>query len=240
MPNMKNVNNVHVLFIKVKNEIFPRNSATHCRNTTNSSGLRSEWLFAQKSDGYDKRYSRVLMVDSEKVANPIANKACILDIGYAINGVVNADGLATGAPVKHDFESFPMQGIWADSTTPNHAFFNSQAITHFPRSSQVIMLFDGVEWNTYSTNTAHLWRISGSRHGNWQDGGVNNDKAYATGITNVLFLDGHAAAVPRGSLPGKPDAGGFSRQMIGTKAEMVNTALNPGVTNAYIWNAQQQ
>ena len=196
---------------------------------------------APQSDGYDKRYSRVLITDSEKQSNPIALNACILNIGYGINGVVNADGLATGEPVKQDFESLPMQGVWADSTTPNHTFFRVQNVSQFPRSSQTVMLFDGAEWNVYSSGaTLHLNRISGSRHGAWQDGGPNNDKAYSTGITNVLFLDGHAAAVNRSALPGKPDSGNLSRQIIGTKAEIVNTAVNPGVTNAYLWNAQQQ
>jgi prepilin-type N-terminal cleavage/methylation domain-containing protein/prepilin-type processing-associated H-X9-DG protein len=200
---------------------------------------------APQSDGYDKRYSAVLMPTSEPIANPIAGNACILDIGYAINGVANADGLSTGT-TGQDFLSIPMQGTWFDSTTPNHTFFPGQNLSHFPRSSQTAILLDGVDWNIYSTTTAHLWRISGSRHGAWRSGGVNpNDGTanyldYSTGICNVLFMDGHAAGINRSQLPCEPAAGGFSRQMIGTLSELVNTTLTPGMGNDIIWNAQQQ
>ena len=141
-----------------------------------------------------------------------------------------------------DYAGLPMQGVpWDATAAAARSYYPVHNTTDFPRSSQVVVLFDGGELFAYvgPAPANHLWRISGARHGNWQNGGVTADVSCASGICNVLCLDGHAAAVPRQALPGKPDNGMASMQIVGTRDQMVN-ALNPGVTNAYIWNAKQQ
>jgi len=137
-----------------------------------------------------------------------------------------------------------MQGVNLGGSV--FSFYPVPSITSFPRSSQVVLLFDGTDWNQWTAGSVQdsdgrypLWRVSGARHGNW-----DRSKPYTTGICNVLFLDGHAQGVNRASLPCFGESNGSnnvnSDQMIGDKTQMVDTAVNPGVSNAYIWNAAQQ
>ena len=192
-----------------------------------------------QSDGYDRRYSRVLLTTSEAISQPITGQRCVLDIGYGINGNVN--GGTAGA------DNLPMQGVWNDALpiASGLSFFSVQNLNKFRKPSQTVVLFDGIEWNPYRTGTAHMYRISGARHGRWRKGGVNPNSTqgnyfdYSTGTCNVLFLDDHAQPVDRSQLPCEPTGGGVSKQIIGTGAELVNTTVSPGMGNDYIWNAQQ-
>ena len=198
---------------------------------------------APGSDGYDRRYSTVLEPSTltpkpEPVGNG-ASGALIVDIGYAVNSCVDSDGQPS------TYSSLPMQGIDVNNSTATHTFFPCHKTTDFRKSSQTVILLDGTEWNIFNTTTAHMWRVSGSRHGSWKRGGVNANSGtanywdYSTGTCNVLFLDGHATGVVRSALPCEPDSNGVSLQMVGNAAQLVDTKATPGGTNAYIWNNQQ-
>ena len=200
------------------------------------------------NDGYDRRASVVLLPSSlsptpEPTTNG-ASGACIVDIGYGVNGVTALDGMP--APCKY----MPMQGVvqgFVATASVNHTGGTSN-MAQFRHAVQTVLLFDGTEWNPFSPSgsaAGYMWRISGSRHGNWQ-GPVGTEKSFSTGICNVLFLDGHAAAVNRSALPlrgpaSSPYGGGFnSTQMLGNMTKLVDKTLSPGMTNAYVWNRSQE
>jgi prepilin-type N-terminal cleavage/methylation domain-containing protein/prepilin-type processing-associated H-X9-DG protein len=224
-------------------------------------------LTGSTSDGYDRRASSVLMPSAaQAVTNgytgytppePLTNGAggaCILDIGYGVNGLTGTDAL--GGNNYPGAIQLPMQPIAITpsghvntSSTFVPQYKGCRTLSQFSKASQsTVLLFDGSEWNAWVTSGtltgSYVWRVTGSRHGNWQNGGPNSAKTYQTGICNVLFLDGHAAAVQRSALPGKSLGlgGGYNYQMIGTnRGQLIDTTgANPGVTNAIIWNATQQ
>jgi prepilin-type N-terminal cleavage/methylation domain-containing protein/prepilin-type processing-associated H-X9-DG protein len=180
------------------------------------------------TDGYDRRSSTVLLPSTltptpEPTSNG-ASGACIVDIGYAVNGCVNGNGY-TGQEATN-LAYLPMQGFDINNGTSN-TYYPVHRTTDFRKASQTVMLMDGTEWNLFITTTAHIWRISGARHGKWI--GTSSATQYTTGTCNVLFLDGHASPVPRQDLPW--DAGAGPAQMYGTGSQVMN--------NKYIWNNQQ-
>ena len=197
---------------------------------------------AAVTDGFARRYSRLLMTDTERRNDPVTGHAAVVDIGYGVNSCPQIGGMMNAVTAGQDYAGLPLQGVpWDSTAAAARSYYPVHNVTDFPRSSQVVVLFDGGELFAYvgPPPNNHLWRISGARHGNWQNAGDTSDLSYASGTCNVLFLDGHAQPVPRSALPGKPDNGMFSMQIIGTKDQMVNP-INPGVTNAFIWNATQQ
>ena len=208
------------------------------------------------TDGYYRTYSRVLMPNAtdaathgyvgytppEPVTNsPVAQGACILDIGYGVNGATDANSYGTTP------QYLPMQATtyWPDHTSP-HKIIPTYRLSQFPRAAQTVMMFDGSQWNAFATGTNHMWRIVGARHGNWHAGGVNpgtghgNLYDFSSGIVNTLFLDGHAASVGRGEMPCEPVSGGISTQMTGDMSALVNKTVSPYMSNAYLWNKSQQ
>src|SRR5438874_9333756 len=110
------------------------------------------------TDGFERRYSKLLMPNTlnplPDLPNNDANSkgACILDIGYAVNGCTDS-AQAAGA------KNVPMQAISIDGV---HGVFPIHRCNQFRKASQTILLFDGNAWNPFN----NLWRISGSRHGN--------------------------------------------------------------------------
>jgi prepilin-type N-terminal cleavage/methylation domain-containing protein/prepilin-type processing-associated H-X9-DG protein len=165
------------------------------------------------SDGFERRYSRLLLPNTlnptpDQVNNGVNSKgACILDIGYGINGCT--DNTQAG-----NAQLVPSQAISIDHLK---GVFGIHKYNEYRRSSQTILLFDGTAWNAFNG----LWRISGSRHGNWK----NNDP-YRTGTVNILFMDGHAEPVSRSDLP-DTDA----TQITGTRTQIRN--------NKYYWTNVQ-
>jgi prepilin-type N-terminal cleavage/methylation domain-containing protein/prepilin-type processing-associated H-X9-DG protein len=178
-------------------------------------------------DGYDRRYSTVLapggVIPSPEPIGNGATGAMIVDTGYAINGSTQSDGEPANAAY------LPMQGLDVHPSTATHTFFPCHKLTDFRKASQTVLLMDGTEWNLFIINNGatYVWRISGSRHGNWIPG--NTVKSYTTGTCNVLFLDGHCAGANRADLPSDGTLG--PNQMLGTGSQMLN--------NTYIWNNQQ-
>ena len=201
------------------------------------------------TDGYYRAVSTVLMPSSltpppEPTGNG-AGGACIADIGYGVNGAT--DGNSYGNTPQY----LPMQAISyatpAQIAATGHSYFQTPKMSQFRKSSQTVLMFDGSQWNVFATGTNHMWRVVGSRHGSPRKGGVNaatgvgNYYDFSTGICNVLFMDGHAAGILRGALPGEPTSGasGICQQMVGNASQVVDTKATPGGTNAIIWNSQQ-
>ena len=169
-------------------------------------------------DGYTRRYSKWMLNNSETIDNGMTapnNRAAILDIGYGINGATS--GIPGGQP---DSDNLPMQAvIYSPAMAPltgqskNGAMNPYTRLAGFKKSSEIVMIFDGTEWNVWNgtetgtnnkTNGGWYWRISG-RHGTRKATAVNDDRSYASGVCNVLFLDGHAEGVQRSDLPIKGD-----------------------------------
>jgi prepilin-type N-terminal cleavage/methylation domain-containing protein/prepilin-type processing-associated H-X9-DG protein len=226
------------------------------------------------SDGYYRTKSQLLLTTAEKSNNGTGGTGptwpAVVDIGYGINGQVDASSydFSSGAletssyPTNGHYQSYgkylPMQGeLYGSTTGPYSAgrwFIKTPQISQFRQPQKTVMMFDGTQWNVFSSSngsyyTNHMWRITGARHGSWRTGGNNpggysNYWDYSTGITNVLFLDGHAAGIPRGQLPCEPNgipSGGMSGVMIGNgPASLVDPVHSPGVTNAIVWNSTQK
>jgi prepilin-type N-terminal cleavage/methylation domain-containing protein/prepilin-type processing-associated H-X9-DG protein len=221
---------------------FPASSATSndvlvCPSIQQNLVATNSGTLAGGKDGYDCRYSTVVLPGLLSGAgapypdnpNNGAGGACILNIGYGINSCVNAAG-NTGITSWYNVVST------AIGLTPG-VYPKLRKITQFHQSSETVILFDGTEWNgmnpsgitwsgtskgvTYNNN-GMCWRISGSRHGRWDP-----KNPYTTGITNVLFLDGHVFGANRADLPVSDDLG----QYTGTRAQMVSPN--------YIFNTQQ-
>ena len=60
-------------------------------------------------------------------------------------------------------------------------------------SSRLVLFFDGTEWNPWGQLNA---RITSARHGKWDP-----KRPTTTGVTNVLFADGHVVSANRADLP---------------------------------------
>jgi len=147
---------------------------------------------AGAADGFERRVS-TLFLPGKSATNPsppdsLGNGAmiggttpspgaCILDIGYGINGATGTGGIAQ-QPMGWCF--------WGAATS------HTEKVSAFTRSSDTIVLYDGTAW----LPDHDLTRIRGSRHGQWLSG-----KPESSGLCNVLFLDGHSASIPRGELP---------------------------------------
>jgi prepilin-type N-terminal cleavage/methylation domain-containing protein/prepilin-type processing-associated H-X9-DG protein len=196
------------------------------RDAPSYDGTTTPVFNAPTSDGYDRRISSVVLPSSlSPTPDPINNGgagACVIDIGYGINGASQGDGQPAVAA------SLPSQGISEINPSPaNHTFFPVHRFSDFRKSSQVVLLFDGTEWNVYNTTTAHLWRISGARHGNWVNG--PGDIAYTTGVCNILFMDGHAEGVNRRDLP----------YLASTGPAQIYGYSNVELNNKVLWNVTQ-
>ena len=147
------------------------------------------------TDGFERRYSKLFLPNTLTPTPDQANNgtnskgACVLDIGYGVNGCT--DNTQAG-----NARYCPMQACTVNGTK---GVFPVRRYTDFKRATQTILLFDGSAWNPFNASGAdatHLWRISGSRHGNWK-----NSNPFATGTVNILFMDGHAEPVERLDLP---------------------------------------
>ena len=71
-----------------------------------------------------------------------------------------------------------------------HAFVKT--LGQIPEPAKMVILLDGQEWDLNNANN-----ISGARHG----GGYDKTRPYDTGLTNVLFMDGHGESALRSALP---------------------------------------
>lgn len=165
---------------------------------------------ANAVDGFERRSSKHLVTTGYDTNNG-ANGALILDIGYGINGCVNPkeSGGPTGT-VAEEWYTVPSTAI---GTTPN-VWAPLKRISSIKHSTEMVILYDGNGWNPMrgpfgASNP--LYRISGSRHGSWK-----SDKAYTSGTTNLLMLDGHVESANRADLPQTTE------EFLGTRADLRN------------------
>jgi prepilin-type N-terminal cleavage/methylation domain-containing protein/prepilin-type processing-associated H-X9-DG protein len=175
-------------------------SVRAARATDSTAGIGTTQLI----DGYERRYSKWMLPSGAGAPDDVTNGAsgaCILDISYGINGA------STGIPGgQADTNNLPSQAVWVTGGSGGSGKAGMNPYMHiwqFKKSSQVALLFDGSAWNAWQGTSAgpnYLYRIAG-RHGIVKGSDLNDPKWYRTGLTNVLFLDGHAQSVPRGELP---------------------------------------
>jgi prepilin-type N-terminal cleavage/methylation domain-containing protein/prepilin-type processing-associated H-X9-DG protein len=187
------------------------------------------------SDGYDRRASSFLIPAGDDPNNG-ASGACIVDIGYCINGASSANA-ATAYASAAQIATLPSQGAdFGSAAAQSQPCAKGHKVTDFKLSSTTVMLFDGTEWNPFNGNTGggvstpNLWRISGSRHGQWL-----SSSAYSSGICNVLFLDGHSESVLRSALPQFN-----SNTSPGNDATAIAGPLVTQSKGTLCWNTQQQ
>jgi prepilin-type N-terminal cleavage/methylation domain-containing protein/prepilin-type processing-associated H-X9-DG protein len=202
-----------------------------------------------QTDGFDRRMS--WFMDELN-----SNSGIIVDFSYGINGnvytgsrgntgagsnsVSKGEGsdaaVNSGAGGPYSGSGYVLDcpaGVITVNSTLN-PFTSPHRVTDFRRSSDTVILFDGVEWNGMVNGE---WRISGARHGQFSSnppgslmtttGGAGGLALNLSGTTNLLFLDGHVEGVPRVQCPAT------DVQWEGYRAEMV-----PNTT--YIWNIKQQ
>ncbi|MGC4030967.1 MAG: prepilin-type N-terminal cleavage/methylation domain-containing protein [Tepidisphaeraceae bacterium] len=176
---------------------------------------------ATSTDGFSRRPSKWMMTFNAKPlpsspGNGI-NGGAFVDIGYCINGAVDGNTGYAGA------NTLPSQAVKMDAGV-TRIIVPAAKFSQFKRSAQVVLIFDGFEWNPMQPRNGNLNRIVGARHGQWK-----KERPYATGTTNILFLDGHVEPVARIDLPA--DATNGPLQVCGDATKTLN--------NKYLWNSQQ-
>jgi prepilin-type N-terminal cleavage/methylation domain-containing protein/prepilin-type processing-associated H-X9-DG protein len=139
------------------------------------------------SDGFSRLVSAVLQPGDGTAANP----PIIVDCSYGMNG--SSFGPAgTTAPAANAYYYAPWPSRRSDPTFPT-----TNKLSSITRSSETLMIYDGVGINPFNNNDAYS--IQGSRHGSWHVS--STDVQGIKGTVNVLFFDGHADSEPRTNLP---------------------------------------
>ena len=135
-----------------------------------------------------------------------------IDCSYGINGTFFGGGFneifwKNMPALAVDGYKHPGAGDRAKDLPP-------RKLSQIPATPEMAFIFDG---NASAPYNDMYYRITGVRHGNADAGSPT--KILTTGQTDMLFYDGHVAAVPRNDLP---DDGG----------ELINSFGNPNATNA--------
>ncbi len=131
------------------------------------------------ASGFERRQSNFLV------------PGLVLDYSYGINGV-SFD--STDSSIIN-FPAWPSTAIGVGNNVS--AFPRLKKMTQVRRSSDLAYIFDGIAWNPENVAMTSLSaRISGARHGEWK---VNQPTT--TGMTNILFFDGHVEAISRKDCP---------------------------------------
>jgi prepilin-type processing-associated H-X9-DG protein len=151
---------------------------------TNYSGL----------DGFERRLSYHLQ------------PGLIVDYSYGINGPTYFPPPST-TNANSDLRVFnlPCNSIYFGKNT-GIISGPLRKMSAFKRAAETAYFYDGFAWNAFNDPTA---RLSGGRHGKYDPRNAGN-----TGITNILFLDGHVEPVERRELPTTLD------QFVGTRVQM--------------------
>ena len=119
----------------------------------------------------------------------------IADNGYAINGTAQnfaPTDVRAGCP-----------SMYLTCVTGAHALSPLKRMNQF-KASETVLFLDGYQWDLSAPA-----RIVGSRHGRYDP-----KQPTTTGITNIVFLDGHAESALRENLPQT------ATEMDGTRAQM--------------------
>lgn len=145
-------------------------------------------------DGFRTHLSQVLLT----------TKRTWTDWTYGINGVSSTRDATT-----NETQAFPCTGIGMNGYPIKSPLKKMASIRY---AAEVALLYDGFEWNLVPPAGSDVFlvtRISGARHGrfNSKNGGTPaTDMRDKSGTTNVLFFDGHVAAIDRKNLPGREEA----------------------------------
>jgi prepilin-type processing-associated H-X9-DG protein len=120
--------------------------------------------------------------------------ALTVDIGYSINCDLSpsyASGVqSNNIPAR---EGIVSTTISYDSSYANGTQLPAnKKVTDFHHTSDAVLIYDGYGYNQWW----QAYRITGQRHGN-----PKSSNPYDFGVTNILFLDGHAESANRRDLP---------------------------------------
>lgn len=184
----------------VATKAIPRQDANP--NTTNPGNISSVLICPAANDVLSANST----ADGSRLnTSSLLNPGVTTFFSYGINGTsYNNDDLGAPATAKV-VDLFPASSIGGGNTKTKYPL---KKISRIRRSAEVALLFDGVEWNIWGSNTfadAITSRLSGQRHGRF-----DRARPDTTGRTNVLFLDGHAAGFSRTELPGRAQAALFA------------------------------
>jgi prepilin-type N-terminal cleavage/methylation domain-containing protein/prepilin-type processing-associated H-X9-DG protein len=184
---------------------------------------------AAVADGFERDGSAVLQPPT--ASQP---KGLIVEVGYGLNGCVDTSGISASYP-WYDAVSNPI--YYDNSFLPSYTTtiaYRLKKMPQFSDWSETIMVYDGVLANQMNCNSTPpgLLRVSGARHGVFDP-----SRPYDTGITNVLFMDGHVESISRSRLPtmNTPYPGGATSadlQFVGNRSQMRDPTL--------IWSLDQQ
>lgn len=194
------------------------------------------------SDGFDQRFSTVILPSTlsptpDDSGNG-ASGACVINFGYGINSCVNpaiGKSYAGQGAVDPTWYNVPSTAIAIDDPGNTH-FPQTKRLTQFKRSAETVLMFDGTEWNAMRGPfgaKSPLFRISGSRHGQWDP-----TRPYATGVTNLLLMDGHVEGANRADLPQANTSP--SGTINGTSGQQYTGDRSQMIGQNYIWNLSQQ
>ncbi|MFT3788677.1 MAG: type II secretion system protein [Tepidisphaeraceae bacterium] len=164
------------------------------------------------ADGFERRISNHV------------SPGLIIDYGYGINGATHMAG-GTGAPGTTYPATDPIIANSISHSVSNNPAWIAHAARKFSqirRSSEVVLIYDGTGWNPWRSPdlTDNVTRVTGARHGKF-----DSARPFDTGLTNLLFLDGHAESANRKECPST------RLHILGTANEMRSTR--------YIWGLGQ-
>jgi prepilin-type processing-associated H-X9-DG protein len=128
-------------------------------------------------DGFERRRSYFLQ------------PGLVVDYGYGINGSTFLPSNGGSALPSTNVNTLASNSISFQAGVASSPLKKMSSIR---QSADFVFMYDGVAWNPFNNPE----RISGGRHGRFESG-----NPYNTGITNVLFLDGHVAPIERKDLP---------------------------------------
>jgi prepilin-type N-terminal cleavage/methylation domain-containing protein/prepilin-type processing-associated H-X9-DG protein len=121
----------------------------------------------------------------------------VVDYAYGING-----STFLGDEGNASTRSMPSTSVSFDAVRPSTPL---KKLSTIKRSSEVVYMYDGIAWNPFNDPK----RISGGRHGKF-----DSARPFDTGVTNILFLDGHVVPADRKQLPSN------AAEVYGTPAQM--------------------
>lgn len=125
------------------------------------------------NDGFERRVSNHVQ------------PGLIVDVGYGYNGSVYSTS-NVGSDLKPMKDAIGLAVVYNGTKVP------SRKITQIRKPAETVIVFDGTAYAPFTKPE----RVTGARHGKWLP-----EKPLASGITNLLFIDGHAESANRSDLP---------------------------------------
>ena len=176
------------------------------------SSVQSDFTLATSmTDGIRRKHS-------DWVVPPTDPNPLWVDIAYGINGTTY--GTSEGGSVYNKF--YPCTSI----SYGNAACSPLKKRSATKKSSELVFLFDGKEWNVWTlsgSNNLIRTRIAGWRHGGWLA-----SKPDSSGRVNVSFMDCHVETIPRKQLPDEASTASGDNVFTHSDASLMNSKFpNP-------------